>query len=335
MDSATKRRLTDAEIEALVHHAFGIGVEHAQELDGGSYAAVYAVRLGDGRETVLKISPPPQLPLLTYEADLAHAEVLFNRAAAAVGVPVPEVYFADLSGEMISSDYLFLQRLPGQTLRDVRDRVSAPARARLRYTLGGLAARLHGVQGPSFGYPRRDGRTHAPGWRVSFLSMIDDVLDDARRLRCDLGTPVDRVEELVHRRADVLDEVTRPALVHFDLWDGNVQVTPDGSDGWAVRGLLDGERMFYGDPYAELVSLTLPGDVDDEPELLAGYAAQAGGPLVLDAGARTRVTLYTVYLYLMMLTEGGTRRFGGERYERLTRARRARLCAVLERLARP
>ncbi len=328
MRSLTKRRLSEKDIEALARQALGVGVDRIEELTDGWFSAAYAVSLADGRDAVLKVAPAPEVPLLTYESDLMHAEMLYYRVAASVGMPVPPVYAVDLSGTALSSHYAFTGRLPGGPLDKAANPPGGPAEAALRGELGRQVARVHGAGGPFFGYPRRDGRTRSDRWRVSFLSMVDDILDDAVRLGADLGAPAGVVRALLHRHAPVLDEVRVPALVHFDLWDGNVFV--DGST--RLTGVIDGERAFYGDPYAEFVSLALFRDIEDVPGLLAGYAAGAGRPVSLDAATRIRLGLYTGYLYLIMLTEGPTRGYAGPEHESLLARVRTRLDAVLTAL---
>ena len=64
-----------------------------------------------------------------------------------------------------------------------------------------------------------------------------------------LPVPPSRVAAVVEDASGVLDAVRRPALVHFDLWDGNVL-----ADAGALTGLVDGERYLYGDPLVDFVS---------------------------------------------------------------------------------
>ena len=125
------------------------------------------------------------------------------------------------------------------------------------------------------------------------------------------------------RHADVLDEVRRPALLHFDCWDGNVLAAPDRDGRLRLRGLVDGERFLYGDPLLDLVSPLLFRRVEDEPEhpLLRGYQAAAAEPLVLDASARRRLGLYRLHLYLLMTVEMPSR--GDDRAEPSRAARPA------------
>jgi fructosamine-3-kinase len=164
------------------------------------------------------------------------------------------------------------------------------------------------VTDPLFGYPRRDGHTRSSSWRTSFLSIVDDVLADAVEYRRELPAPAPAIRTLIHRHAPLLDDVTTPVLVHFDLWDGNVFVLPGAQP--AIEGIIDGERAFYGDPVAELSSLALFADPADLPGLLDGFL---GRPL--RERERIRLRLYTAYLYLIMVTEDATRGFDPESHE--------------------
>ena len=345
---ATKRELTADQIRELVLHGLGGRAELAgwQEITDGNYAAVYAVDLTDGREMVLKVAPDPGLRLMRYEVDLIHAEIEFYRRAGTAGVPLPTLYAADPD-----QGYLLIGRLHGQALQHASAAMTAEQIEGVRRRLGGVCARLHRVTGPLFGYPRRDGHTRSTSWRTSFLTIIDDVLADATEYHSQLPAAPPAIRALVDRYAGLLDEVTTPALVHFDLWDGNVFVVPDTGtesgqgtdpgpglahggvgerDGYAIEGLIDGERAFYGDPIAELVSLALFADPESVPGLLPGYL---GRPLT--DPERTRLRLYTVYLYLIMATEGATRGFDPAAHEPVRQLTLARLDAELAALAAP
>lgn len=287
------------DIASLVRDSFGphATVTGCAELTGGTFNTVYGVDLADGRRLVVKVAPPPGQPVLTYEHDLIWGEAYFYRRARAAGLPVPEVVAVGAG----PPEYLFATRLPGVALPDAG--LGPDALGAVRRELGWYVGALHSAPGEWFGYVRRDGRTRARRWSDSFAAMVDDILADA----VTWGVPLpDGIPDLVTRHRPVLDEVHRPALVHFDLWDGNVFVS-----GGRVTGIIDGERCFYGDPLAELVSMALLREVDEEPELLAGYAAGAGRPLLLDRSARIRLALYTAYLYLLMIVEGPSRGYGG------------------------
>jgi aminoglycoside phosphotransferase (APT) family kinase protein len=315
---ATKRDLSGDQIRDLLRHGLGtgVGLSGYREITDGSYAAVYAVDLSDGRELVLKVAPEPTMKLMRYEVDLMHIEIEFYRRAAPAGVPLPGLHAADPD-----VGYLLVDRLRGESLHTARAAMTPDQIEGVRRDLGAICARLSRVSDPLFGYPRRDGHTRSPSWRTSFLTMIDDVLRDAVEYERELPAPAPDIDRLVRRHADLLDDVTVPALVHFDVWDGNVFVLPDAhSGGYTVEGLIDGERSFYGDPVAELVSLALFADPEDQPGLVPGFL---GRPL--SGRERGRLRLYTIYLYLIIVTEDATRGFDPAWHEPVRRATLARL----------
>lgn len=280
-----KRQLDRAGLDDLLAEA-GVGpAASSEELTEGTFNTVYRIGRPDG-DLILKLSPDPDAPGLTYEQDLIHTEAEFYRAALGKA-PVPEVVH---EGE----DYLLMTALPGTTLQ------SAGAAAGVRGELGGIVASLHEVTGTGFGYPQKG---LVQRWSEAFLSMVDDVLGDAERYAVRLPRPAEQVWQAALDRKELLDDVHTPRLIHFDLWDGNVLVE-DGR----ITGLVDGERAFWGDPVAEFVSLSLLGTLDEE--LLAGYGADVD---------REKLSLYRVYLYLIMLVEGTPRGYTGARHEGLVK----------------
>ncbi|MFB6847394.1 phosphotransferase family protein [Streptomyces sp. NPDC056373] len=273
---------------------------HLTPLTGGTYNTVEELRFTDGSRYVLKIPPAPAVPGLRHEKRLLVSEAEFYRSAALAGVRAPRTVSA-------GDDFLLMTAVPGEpwdgTLTD-------PEQTALRTELGRQVARLHEVTGPGHGYPSGALGPLAPDWRTAFTAMFDAVLDDARRYGARLPLPADTVARTAASAYGALDEVTRPCLVHFDLWRGNILV--DRVDGRArIGGLIDGERMFWGDPLADFVSLALLGDIRKDEDFLAGYR-EAGGRARFDAPARRRLALYRAYLYLIMITETVPREAGQE-----------------------
>ena len=277
-----------------------------EPLPGGTYNTLHRIVRADGSRLVLKVPPPATARGLQYERGLLHGEETFLRAAARAGVPAPRVVHAACDGTAGTGSFLLMTDCPGTSWHAAAEEPAPGERARLRAELGRLVARLHTVSGPAFGYPAASVAPLAPAWRPAFTAMLDAVLDDAGRYAAWLPRPVARIRRLVHAACPALEEVTEPVLVHFDLWEGNVLLTgAPGARG--IGGLVDGERMFWGDPLADFASLALLGDIEDDPAFLAGYAA-GGGRTDFDAAARTRLALYRCYLYLIMLVEVEPRR---------------------------
>jgi aminoglycoside phosphotransferase (APT) family kinase protein len=170
---------------------------------------------------------------------------------------------------------------------------------------GAAVAELHTVTGDYYGYS--GGRTSASTWSVAFAAMVEDLLADAVDWGVRLPVSAEVIRSLVRGHADVLDTVDRPALVHFDGWDGNVLAEPGGDGTLRMTGLVDGERYLFGDPMMDLVSPALFRRIEDEPQgpFLRGYAAAAasGSPLVLDEVLLRRLGLCRLYFHLLMTVE--------------------------------
>ncbi|SEG77196.1 Fructosamine-3-kinase [Actinacidiphila yanglinensis] len=285
----------------------------ATALTGGTYNALHAVDLTDGTRLVVKVPPPAHLPRLRYEAGLLHGEERFYACAEAAQVPAPRVVRAEPDEGGGQPPYLVMTHCPGRPWHVVVEDggIDGAEHARLRGELGTLVARLHAVRGPGFGYPSHSTGPLTDRWAPAFAAMTGALLDDAERYGAWLPVGVDEARAVFAAAGPALAEVAVPALVHFDLWPGNVLL--DGPPGARrIGGLIDGERMFWGDPLADFASLGLAGvDPEDDPDFRAGYAA-AGGSTGWDAAARRRIALYRAYLYLIMLVEAVPRRYEGE-----------------------
>ncbi|MFI5837697.1 phosphotransferase family protein [Micromonospora sp. NPDC051300] len=308
--SPTRRDLDPAQVRRYLAASVGLAAEVVDcgPLAGGGFAAVWWVHLTDGRDVVLKVGPPPHVPLLRYERDMIGAEARYLRlvAARAPAVPVPSLLHHGHHPEL--GDWLLTARLPGRTLWDLT-RAGADV-ASLRAEFGRALAALHAVTGDRYGYD--GGRAAAPTWRAAYTAMVDDLLADAADWAVPLPAPAHRIREVVARHAAVLDVVRRPALLHFDGWAGNV-LAVDGPDG-ALRlsGLVDGERHLWGDPLLDLVSPLLFRRAEDEPDDALVRAYREVAPFAWDAGARRRLGLYRLHLYLLMTVEMPSRAITAE-----------------------
>jgi aminoglycoside phosphotransferase (APT) family kinase protein len=306
-------------------------VVEAVPLSGGTYNALTRVTLRDGGEVVVKVPPAVEVPGLAYEQDLLASEILYYTSAATVGadVPVPEVVSSSLDPDR---PFLVMSLRPGVPWSELREKLEDGEQRRLRRELGGLIARLHTVKGREFGYPGGRFGGPAASWRAAFGAMTAGVLADAERYGAWLPETPDRIRELLAAVGPALDAVTVPALVHYDLWEGNVLL--DGPPGErVVSGIIDGERMFWGDPLAEFVSPALLGDITQDPDFLAGYAAAAGAPVVLDDAALLRLSAYRVYLYLIMVVESVPRGYDADHLVWVRDNPGRQLVVELERIA--
>ncbi|MFG1706126.1 phosphotransferase family protein [Nonomuraea sp. M3C6] len=324
MDSRTKRRLTDAELDALARRALGTGVTVATELTDGYANAVWRLQLDDGREVVLKLSPPPDLDQLSYERNLLRMEAAAIELALDAGVPVATLLHSCFDDPVLGGDYLMLSALDGVSWNDVKPEGADT----LRRELGRHLARFNAVTGEVFGYPHAGivGAT----WREAFLAMAGALLGDTERYPAPLPLPAGEIMAVFDAASPVLDEVTTPRLVHFDVWQGNVFLDLTGPP--RIQAIIDHERAFWGDPLAEFVTPTIFGELKDDDPLLAGYREVT--PLELTPSALVRLDLYRAYLYLILLVENGPRQYPEDEYARVRDLAISSLGDVLDRLVR-
>lgn len=284
---------------------------------GGWFSAVWSVELADGRSVVLKVGPPPQVPVLRYEQGLVAAEAGFLRLVAghAPQVPVPAVLHHGSDPQL--GDWLVLTRLPGTNLPALAECPDPPDDSAARHDLGVAYTALHQITGDRFGYD--GGRANAATWAVAFAAIVDDLLADAVDWSVPLPVSAVEIRSLVARHARLLDTVRRPALLHWDGWDGNVLAEPDAHGVLRMTGLVDGERYLYGDPLMDLVAPLLFRRAEQEPQhpFLQGYRAAAGDAAVDldDEAVRRRLALYRMHLYLLMLVEMPSRGMAGPEHQ--------------------
>ncbi|GGK93170.1 phosphotransferase [Sphaerisporangium melleum] len=314
MESRTKRRLSAAQLDALIRDALGRGVRSAEELTDGFANAVWRVTLDDDHQVVLKVAPPPDLVQLGYERHLLRTEALVYHLAAPTGVPMPRLLYSRFDDPVLGGDYLIFSALDGIAWNQASSLTDADHRA-LRYEVGHHLHTLHGIPGQGvYGYPYAGltGET----WRDAFVVMTGALLDDAVRYGTSLPCSLVEIARAIHANAHALDEVTAPRLVHFDIWPGNVFVSTAGDGPPRVEALIDHERAFWGDPLADFITPTIFQELREDDPMLVGYR-KAGGRLDLTPQARTREMLYRLYLNLILLVEDGPRQYPPEDYARI------------------
>ncbi|MEC4590275.1 fructosamine kinase family protein [Nitrospirillum amazonense] len=245
---ALKDRLSDL----LGRHVLSL-----RRMAGGDLSVVYELMLSDGGWAVAK------------HGDGAGREGAMLRAIAAAGVQAPAVLAAD-------DGWLVMEKLPADG-----------ALAAAWDDLGACLNRLHAPTGELYGWshdhclgsvamPNR--RTHDwPGFWAE------------HRLRChiahinaDLGV---RVARLADRLVDHVPQRPPAALLHGDLWGGNVLVS-----GTRVSGLID-PACYFGDREVDAAMLTL---FDHPP-------ASFFDTLALEPGWRERLPVYRLWPLLVHL----------------------------------
>lgn len=195
----------------------------ARPLHGGDLSEVVRLELADGRSVVAKFG------------DTACAEARMLRAIASAGVPAPEVLA--VSGELLVMSDLGADEGPAVAWSD----------------LGHVLARLHGCAGAGYGWPRDHAfgsvaisNAPSPDWPAFWaerrlLPMCSQIAPDLAR----------RVERLAALLTDLLPRAPTPALLHGDLWSGNIMARAG-----RVTGLID-PACYHGHGEVDLAMLCL------------------------------------------------------------------------------
>lgn len=219
----------------------GTGIVRAAPVSGGDLSTVLRLRLEGGRAAIAKIGP-----LVAREAEML-------RAIAATGAPAPEVIAA-------ADDLLVMTELASDgAVSGAWDSLAAALRL------------LHAPRAGDYGWGAdyAFGKVAIPNGRsADWPGFWAD-----NRLRCHLPhlAPdlAHRVERLADATGDLLPRRPAPALLHGDLWGGNVLAS-----GSTVTGLID-PACYLGDREVDVAMLTLfdapPGGFFEALDLAPGW----------------------------------------------------------------
>jgi aminoglycoside phosphotransferase (APT) family kinase protein len=324
MESTTKNRQPPHVLQAMVERAYGIdlvpdnGSAWAQELDHGWFNVVYRIRLRDGRRVVVKIAPPPDVEVLSYERGAMATELAALRLIREnTSVPVPAVDFAEESGELCGASWFFMPHIDADNLGIIKHSLPAAELEEYNALVGETTRELNSLRGSAFGPLGGPGD---PSWRVVFSGMLDSVLRDGERRG--VGVDYDAIRAAAAAHESSLDEIVEPRFVEWDLWDSNVMVR----DGRIVC-VIDHERAFYGDPLIEagFTATQLPA-FGDPAGFLRGYGRSGFTDTEV---ARRR--LYCLYLTLVMVIESYYRGHTDTGVRDWSRARLAETMRLLDR----
>ncbi len=233
-------------------------LRRSRPLAGGSLSQIVQIALQNGREAIVKGGPAPR------------TEAAMLNAIAASGAPAPAVL-------AVSAEVLVIEVMPaGGSLNGAWR------------SLGEAAARLHAAKGRSYGWAEN----YAFG-PVAIVNNWEDrwpafwaehrLLSNCPHISKDLSR---RIEALAADLPNRLPAEPPPALLHGDLWGGNVLVA-----GNKVSALID-PACYYGHGEVDLAMLNL----FDSPsaEFYEAYGA-------LEPGHKERLPIYTLWPALVHL----------------------------------
>lgn len=239
-----------AELKTRLGDTLGRQVRALRPVGGGHGATVWRCELADGATLAVK----------SASRLLASEGRMLRDLAGKSPVPFPAVHFSD--DTLLVSDWI--------------EHDGSPLHARGQEELAEALAGLHAHTAEDYGYacdvmiggmPQINERQ--PDWRTLFLhKRLLSAAFLAHRVG-HLPTAILRqVERFAATCGDLIPEPQRPALLHGDLWAGNV-LTLRGRP----AGLID-PAIYYGHPEMDLAFSEMFGGFG--PRFIARYAEIAG-----------------------------------------------------------
>lgn len=210
-------------------------------MGGGCIGEVYKAELEDGAALVAKVDREG-------ESHLEREAYMLRYLKERTSLLVPEVYHS-------SEKLLLMEFVEGS------NRFSAEAQRHAAELLAGL----HGITTETYGHERDTliGSLEQPNppteswvefFRDQRLLYLAGVAHEAGRLPAE---DLKRVERLAERLGYLIEEPNPPALIHGDMWSGNVLAKGD-----RITAFLD-PAIYYADPEIELAFIRLFNSFDD------------------------------------------------------------------------
>ncbi len=287
--SKTKYQAAAEEICSLFESR-GIGrVISTAHLGDGEFNAAYKVTCENEKDYVLKIAPPKDAAVLSYENNMMESEVYwYGLMKKYTDILCPEIYASDTSCKIIKSNCFIMEMMEGEILWKCD--FSPEEAERVRAEKIGMLAKIHGIRNDRYGYIQSG--LH-DSWYEALRSMAGRLVQDCK----DIGYDTPDGEEFI-RLIDRHEEVLRKApccMVNFDLWDSNILYNK-GRLIW-----IDPERGFWGDPVADFITVgngqKIP--LTDKKKELDIYNKTAKEALELNRETEIRYACAVAYLALI------------------------------------
>ena len=289
--SKTKYEASEAEIKELFS-AHNVGnVIQISPLGNGEFNAAYKVSCDHGTDYVLKIAPPEDAKVLTYEKNMMDSEVFwYTQMHEKTDILCPQVMVSDFSGSILKSSCFIMEMMEGEPLWAVGfsdEEYQEIARQKI-----GMLTKIHRITNDRFGY-RQTGLKAS--WYDALKGMASDLVMDCRQLGYQT-IDGERFLQYIDKYEGLLKTVPC-RMVNFDLWDSNVLYNAaTGKICW-----IDPERGFWGDPVADFITLG-PGQkvpLSAKQKELEIYNEMASEKIVLTKETEIRYALAVCYLALI------------------------------------
>lgn len=259
----------------------------------GARHFVYEAVSAQGNKVVVRVSRQ-------QDAAVAQDALYWSAKLRPLGVPLPEVLYADTSMERHAFPFVILERLPGVDLGVVINSMSPDALHRLAGRLTGIQSIVSALP-PGLGYgftSRLEGPFPFASWGQVVRASIKRSRSRIREAGVFGEGLADRVEATAEGLTDYFDSVPPTPFLH-DITTRNVIV-----DDSLLSGIVDVDDVCFGDQFflvglirvALLANSHSPRYVDSWTQLLRP-----------DAKQRSALGFYTTLFCLDFMGEVGQR----------------------------
>ena len=245
------------------------------------------------------MAPSQNVPVLTYEHQAMEIEVKANKLLSDTGhIPVPYIYSADFSHQIIDYDYFLMDFLSGLPWNKYKKKLSSTINHKLELEIADIQFEMNNIHNGYFGSILEMPERNFNDWFSAFKSMLNDLLNDLTLFSLQPIISTKKVLKLLENQQHSFEKITQPCLVHWDLWEGNIFVDQIKGE-YHIVGITDFERAFWGDPLMELFFW----QAAKHPLIASKY----GPNFLSDPDAQIRRHWYNFYLYLIFYIETKSR----------------------------
>ncbi|MGN0401065.1 MAG: phosphotransferase family protein [Acetatifactor sp.] len=286
----TKVRLNKEELEKIVSAVFP---QHTladyTELTEGFCNTAYRLLLENGQKIIMKVTSGKRDGFMSNEVGMMDSEVKAMKIVSEqTDIRVAKVFFYDKSRKLIDGQFFLMENLDGESWYSQAALLSDDIQKKLSKETGAIQRKLTEIHSDYFGI--LGDNEHRFATQFEFLKyLMTNVIEDAKAVRVDFGVSVEDILESLERDKELFEEIKKPSLVHWDMWEGNIFIEKG-----SISGIIDWERAMWADPM-----------MDDRfrhhtrnDAFLEGF-----GIVELSENEKRRILWYDVFLYLTMMTE--------------------------------
>ena len=289
--SKTKYEASESEIKELFSfHKMG-NVTEIKALGAGEFNSVYKVTCDNGNSYALKIAPPQNAKVLSYENNLMKSEVFwYSQMHEKTDILCPKVFVSDFSKEIIKSNCFIMEMMKGVPIWEAG--ITDADYEDIQKQKISMLTKIHKITNDGFGYIQTG---LAPTWYEALKKMAQNLVTDCKNLGHE--TPDgEKFLSLIDKHEKLLRTVPC-RMVNFDFWDSNILYDTESKKiCW-----IDPERGFWGDPVADFITFA-PGQkspLSAKPKVLDAYNELAQEKILLSEETEIRYALAVCYLALI------------------------------------